>query len=110
VHRRLGQLRRSSRALRSRESYYYYLQSLQGTQIIAYHRHAPAAGGGAEQYAMVLVNFADSAGTISVPFPKAGTWTEMLDADVRNLTINVAAAGAVQTITVPSNYGMIFVL
>jgi 1,4-alpha-glucan branching enzyme len=110
VHRRLGQLRRSSRALRSRESYYYYLQSLQGTQIIAYHRHSPAAGGGAEQYAMVLVNFADSAGTISVPFPKAGTWTEMLDADVRNLTINVAAAGAVQTITVPSNYGMIFVL
>ena len=110
VHRRLGQLRRSSRALRSRESYFYYLQSLQGTQIIAYHRHAPAAGGSAEQYAMVLVNFADSAGTISVPFPKAGTWTEMLDADVRNLTISVAAAGAVQTITVPSNYGMIFAL
>ena len=110
VHRRLGQLRRNSRALRSRESYFYYLQSLQSTQIIAYHRHAPAAGGAAEQYAMVLVNFADSAGTISIPFPKAGTWTEMLDADMRNLTLNVAAAGAVQTITVPSNYGMIFVL
>ncbi|HVP46329.1 MAG TPA: alpha-amylase family glycosyl hydrolase [Bryobacteraceae bacterium] len=110
VHRRLGQLRRSSRALRSHESYFYYLQSLQGTQIIAYHRHAPAAGGAAEQYAMVLVNFGDSAGTISVPFPKAGTWTEMLDADVRNMTISVAAAGAVQTITVPSNYGMIFAL
>ena len=110
VHRRVGQLRQSSPALRSRESYFYYLQSLQGTQIIAYHRHAPAAGGSAEQYAMVLVNFDDNAGTISVPFPKAGTWTEMLDADVRNLTLNVASAGAVQTITVPSNYGMIFVL
>jgi len=58
----------------------------------------------------VLVNFDDNAGTISVPFPKAGAWTEMLDADVRNLTLNVASAGAVQTITVPSNYGMIFVL
>ena len=106
VYRRLGQLRRTSRALRSRESYFYYLQSLQGTQIVAYHRHAPAAGAAAEEYAMVLLNFADSAGIISVPFPKAGTWQEMLDG---NQTISVPSDGAVQTVTVPSNYGMIFI-
>ena len=106
VYRRLGQLRRTSRALRSRESYFYYLQSLQGTQIVAYHRHAPAAGAAAEEYAMALLNFADSAGTISVPFPKAGTWQEMLDG---NQTISVPFDGAVQTVTVPSNYGMIFI-
>ncbi len=102
-------LRSTYRALRSRESYYYYLQSLQGNQIIAYHRHAPASLTESEEYVMVLLNFSDSAGTISLPFPKAGTWQEMIDADVRVQTISVAADGATQAITVPSNYGLAFV-
>jgi hypothetical protein len=102
-------LRRTYRALRSRESYYYYLQSLQGNQIIAYHRHAPATTSQPEGYVMVLLNFADTAGTINLPFPKAGTWQEMIDADVRVQTITVAADGATQAITVPSNYGLAFV-
>jgi 1,4-alpha-glucan branching enzyme len=112
LYRRLGQLRRSSRALRSRESFYYWQQSLQGTQLVAYHRHAPASSAGPEEYAMVILNFASVAGTIQLPFPKAGTWTEELDADVRPApwTIPVAAAGAFQSITVPSNYGCIFVM
>jgi hypothetical protein len=55
---------------------------------------------------MVLLNFSDSAGAISVPFPKAGTWQERLDG---NQTINVPSDGALLTITVPSNYGMIFI-
>jgi hypothetical protein len=33
----------------------------------------------------------------------------MIDADLRLLTISVAADGANQTITVPSNYGQAFV-
>jgi len=53
-----------------------------------------------------MLNFADSTGTVSVPFPKAGTWKEMLDG---NQTISVPSDGAVQTVTVPSNYGMIFI-
>jgi 1,4-alpha-glucan branching enzyme len=112
LYRRLGQLRRSSPALRSRESFYYWQQSLQGTQLIAYHRHASASGGAPEQYALVILNFASHADTIHVPFPKAGVWGEMLDADVRTApwTINVASAGDVQAISVPSNYGCIFVL
>jgi 1,4-alpha-glucan branching enzyme len=110
LYRRLGQLRRSSPALRSRQSYYYYLQSHQQTQIIAYHRLAAATATQPEQYAMVLLNFASSAGQISVPFPKAGTWQEMLDADVRSYSVDVSNDGDVQTITVPSNYGMIFIL
>ena len=92
-----------------RDSYYYYLQSLQGNQIIAYHRHAAATATQPEQYVMTLLNFSDTAGTIDVPFPKAGTWQEMIDADLRLLTISVAADGANQTITVPSNYGQAFV-
>jgi 1,4-alpha-glucan branching enzyme len=112
LYRRLGQLRRASRALRSRESFYYWQQSLQGNQLLAYHRHAPADVSGPEEYAMVLLNFGPSAATISVPFPKAGVWTEKVDASFRAapLTIGVAAPGDAQTITVPSNYGCIFTL
>jgi hypothetical protein len=61
---------------------------------------------------MVVLNFSAQPGTIDVPFPEAGAWTEQLDADVRAApwTIAVAAAGDVQSIDVPSNYGWIFVL
>jgi maltooligosyltrehalose trehalohydrolase len=112
LYRRLAGLRRSSSSLRSRDSFYYWQQSLQNSQLIAYHRRAPATATTPEQYAMVILNFAGYADTIQVPFPKAGIWTEKLDDDVRTTswTVSVASAGAVQTITVPSNYGWVFVL
>jgi len=112
LYRRLAQLRRASRALRSRESFFYWQQSLQGSQLIAYHRHAAAGPAGAEEYAMVILNFAGGSGTIELPFPKAGLWTEKLDEDVRAvpLTVRVNSAGEVQPVTVPSNYGYVFLL
>src|ERR1700733_2032574 len=61
----LGALRAANPALRSRESYFYYAQSLVGNAILAYHRHAPAAGGAADGYAMVVINFGQAAGQIS---------------------------------------------
>jgi maltooligosyltrehalose trehalohydrolase len=112
LYRRLGQLRRASRALRSRESFYCWQQSLQGNQLLAYHRHAPADASGPEEYAMVVLNFGGTSSTIDVPFPKAGVWTEKLDAPLRPapLTITVAASGDTQPVTVPSNYGYVFIL
>ena len=112
LYRRLGSLRRLSPALRSRESFYYWQQSLVNNQIIAYHRHAPSTASSPEQYAMVILNFGMGTGTIQLPFPKAGTWTEQLDADVRSTpwTVQVLSAGSLQSISVPSNYGCIFVL
>jgi hypothetical protein len=112
LYRRLGALRRATRALRSRESFYYWLQSLQGTQLVAYHRHAPAVPPAGEQFALVILNFSAYADTIRLPFPAAGAWTEALDADTRPnpWPIQVQAPGDVQSITVPSNYGYIFVL
>src|SRR5207253_2920721 len=107
-HRRLGQLRRTCSALRSRDSYFYYLQSLQGTAVIAYHRHAAATGTTPEQFLMIFLNFADSAETVTVPFPKAGTWKEMIDADLRVQTLAVPADGANKSVVVPSNYGCAF--
>jgi 1,4-alpha-glucan branching enzyme len=112
LYRHLGMLRRSNRALRSRESFYYWLQSLQGNELIAYHRHAPATATDAEQYAMVILNFGSASATINLPFPKAGTWTEMLDADVRTtpLTVMVPTAGSFEIVSVPSNYGFVLIL
>jgi hypothetical protein len=112
IYRKLAQLRRSCRSLRSRESFYYWHQSLQNSQLIAYHRHALAGPAGPEEYAMVILNFAPYADTINVPFPKAGQWTERLDENLRSAPwiIPVGTAGDLQRITVPSNYGWIFLL
>jgi maltooligosyltrehalose trehalohydrolase len=105
-------LRRNCRALRSRESFYYFQQSLKGNQVVAYHRHAPATANEEEAFAMVLLNFGDATGAIQLPFPQKGTWQEMLDDDVREkpLTADVTVQGAFQQITVPSHYGYVYVL
>ncbi len=108
IYRRLGQLRRSSRALRGRSSFYFWQQSLAGNQVIAYQRHAPATGSQVEEYAMVFLNFGNAAASIEVPFPKAGTWVEKLDEDVRTLLVDVAGDGASATVSVPSHYGLVF--
>ena len=111
LYRILGHLRRTHRSLRSRESFFYYQQSLlNGSGVIVYHRHAPAASGQTEEYAMVLLNFSDQARSVSVPFPKAGVWKELIDDSVRTLTINVPSDGAMETVSVPSNYGLVFFL
>jgi maltooligosyltrehalose trehalohydrolase len=112
----LGALRAANPALRSRESYYYYIQSLVGNAILAYHRHAPAGAGTAEQYAMVIINFGQAEGQISLPFPGVGVWTESVDAGSRaasgapQLTVTIAKAGDLASVKVPSNYGYVFLL
>jgi maltooligosyltrehalose trehalohydrolase len=108
LYRRLGTLRRTYPALRSRDSFFYYQQSLQGTQIVAYHRHAAATSTTPEQFAMVLLNFGESA-SITLPFPKAGTWTEMIDADIGTVTLQVPTDGAMISTDVTSHYGHVFV-
>ena len=111
IYRRMAQLRRSSPALRSRESFYYWQESLQGSSLVAYHRHAPATTVIPEQYAMVVLNFGSNAGAIQIPFPKAGTWVEMLDADIPpSRQIVIANAGDFGTVQVPYNYGLVFIL
>ncbi|HEU4414884.1 MAG TPA: alpha-amylase family glycosyl hydrolase [Candidatus Angelobacter sp.] len=112
LYRRLGQLRRNQRALRSRESFYYFQQSLQGNQVLAYHRRAAPTAAGAEDFAMVALNFGDAAADIQLPFPRRGVWREMLDDDVRStpFAINISAQGAAQRITVPSHYGWVLIL
>ena len=110
-YRRAGQLRRTTRALRSRESFYYFEQSLQGTGLIAYHRHAPADGSNAEQ----RDGRAELLGAAGHP-PCALPEGRRLDRAARRRRPTRAVdarrgrRGDVQSIDVPSNYGGHFVL
>lgn len=106
-YRRLGRLRASTPALRGRHSFFYNDQSLQGNHIVAYHRYAAATATRPEQYAMVLLNFGPDDGTITLPFPKAGTWTEQLDG---TQTVQVGNAGDQHEVHVSSWYGCVFLL
>jgi 1,4-alpha-glucan branching enzyme len=111
LYRRLGGLRRSTRALRGRNSFYYNQQSLQGNQVLIYSRHAAATASDAESWALVLLNFGGSDATVQAPFPVAGTWREMLDDSFRATPFEVTPGQAGQAIplTVASNYGQVWV-
>jgi maltooligosyltrehalose trehalohydrolase len=115
LYRRLGALRRQFNALSSRDSFYYNQQSNLATRVIAYHRHAAPTPTHPEEFAMVFLNFSDNEFQISLPFPKAGRYREVLDDVFRHsrgeasLEIVVANAGDFRTVSVPSNYGAIFV-
>ena len=111
LYRRLGGLRSSTRALRGRDSYYFNTASLQGNQVLIYSRHAAATEAEAESWALVLLNFGDSDGAVQAPFPAAGTWREMVDDSFRAAPLEVIAGQAGQAIalTVPSNYGQVWV-
>jgi maltooligosyltrehalose trehalohydrolase len=115
LYRRLGALRRQFSALRSRDSFYYNQQSNLAARVIAYHRHAPATPNHPEEFAMVFLNFSDNEFQISVSFPKVGKYREMLDDAFRHnrgepaLDIIVANAGELGSVSVPSNYGAIFI-
>jgi len=115
LYRRLGALRRQFRALRSRDSFYYNEQSNLAAGVIAYHRRAAATPSHPEEIAMIVLNFSDSEFQISVPFPKARRYQETLDDVFRqsrgepSLEIIIANAGDFRTVSVPSNFGAIFV-
>lgn len=113
VYRRMGRLRRALPCLRSRDFFYYNVESRPSSGVIAYRRRAPAAGGSPEQIALVALNFSDSAQTISLPAPLAGTYREMLDRLNRpagtEMELTAAKVGDPLPITVPSHYGRLFV-
>jgi 1,4-alpha-glucan branching enzyme len=111
LYRRLGALRRSVRALRSRASYYYYQQSLQANQVLIYSRHSVADANHAESWALVLLNFSDVGNSVVAPFPVAGTWREMVDDSFRITPYEATPAtdGEMISLTVPSNYGQVWV-
>jgi hypothetical protein len=113
VYRRMGKLRRALPALRSRDFFYYNVESRPGEGLIAFRRKAPGSQGGPDQIAIVVLNFSDSVRQITLPAPAAGTYREMLDRLNRpvgtELELIAGAAGAALTVTVNPNYGQVFV-
>lgn len=107
LYRTLGNLRRTSPALRSRESFYYKSQSRPGDGIVAYSRGSICT----EQIAMVFLNFSDGAQSISVPFPESGIYREMIDNDVRTIPFEIGVDHTLPalSINVPSHYGYVFI-
>ena len=66
IYRRLGRLRRSCPALRSRQSFYFNANSDLDGGAIAYQRQAPASGGATAQFVLVFLNFSDSDRSLTV--------------------------------------------
>jgi len=116
LYRILGTLRQTCRSLRSRESYYYYLQSQPANAVLAYYRRAAATATQVEEISVVFLNFSNQVQTIGVPFLRAGNYREMIDDSARqqagqpSWVVTAATDGQTITVSVPSNYGCVFVL
>ena len=108
LYRRLAKLRHQLPALRGRNAYYFYQESKLNEGLIAYqrtsnHQHDAAA--------MILINFGNAAGELTVPFPKAGRWIEQLNSpeDQEGEVIDVSSDHTAVSVHVPSNYGKLFI-
>ena len=106
LHRILGTLRRTRRALRSRGFYYYYYdQAHLQRGVIAYRRKADADDASAAEDLLVLLNFSDNETEVWLPFPTAGTWVERIDGTRPPIHVTDGQWAAA---VVPSNYGSIY--
>ena len=111
LHRIMGSLRRSLRALGSRTGFYYYNDPAHyGQGIIVIRREAPAAGIQPKQTLMAFINVSGAERRVWVPFPEQGTWVEQIDKAESNPRpdISVAFDGEWHEVPVPSHYGCIY--
>jgi hypothetical protein len=60
---------------------------------------------------VALLNFGSQASSINLPFPRAGIWTEAIDAGTRSapMTVTIGHDGDSASVTVPSWYGYILI-
>jgi 1,4-alpha-glucan branching enzyme len=100
LHRIMGALRRSHRALGARTSFYYHdLPEHRERGVIAYRREAPG------EHLLVALNFFDGPATIQVPFARAGRWVARIDGIG---IVDVAGDEQWAAIVVPPNYGVVY--
>jgi maltooligosyltrehalose trehalohydrolase len=109
LYRILARLRRQAPALRSRE--FRSLQVIPEAMTVAYQRQTPTTENTPQQTAVIILNFSNNDQTVTIPFPKAGTYREMINNDVRlqPLEFIVYNDGETVQVTIPSNYGYIFI-
>jgi 1,4-alpha-glucan branching enzyme len=109
LYRILGRLRHQIPALRSRK--FQSIAVIPEAMTVAYQRQTPATADTVQQTAVVLINFSNSDQGITIPFPQAGTYREMINDDVRAqpLEITVYNDNDPVQVSIPSNYGYVFV-
>jgi 1,4-alpha-glucan branching enzyme len=111
LYRVLGSLRRELRSLSSRGFFYYYDDPGHRAQgVIAFRRQANAVGSYPAEDVLVLVNVFARPAAVWVQFPASGAWIEQIDKaeQTPQSTINVGAGGQWCEVTVPSNYGSVY--
>lgn len=109
LHRIMGTLRRTHRALRSRGFFYYFHDTAHLAQgVLAYRRKADAEGGAPAEDLIVVLNFSDSESNAWISFPSAGTWREQIDGT--RPALNVTNQGQWLPVSVASNYGAVYKL
>jgi len=111
LYRRLGQLRRSLRAVNASGPFFYVNDDQHRSRgVIVFWRSAPATTTEPEQYVLVYLNFSDQTQEIWVQVPKAGTWVEQLDQGepVPQPDLVANHVGEWRPVNVPSHYGSVF--
>jgi 1,4-alpha-glucan branching enzyme len=108
LHRILGALRRSRRALNARGFFYYFnLQEHLDQGVVAYRREADPAPGQAAERLVVALNFFDRDADVWIPFPAAGQWADRIDG---TSSVQVAPGGQGARVRISSNYGAVYEL
>jgi 1,4-alpha-glucan branching enzyme len=108
LHRILGALRRSRRALNARGFFYYFnLQEHLDQGVVAYRREADPAPGQAAERLVVALNFVDRDADVWIPFPFPGQWAERIDGIS---SVQVAPGGQGARVRIPSDYGAVYEL
>jgi 1,4-alpha-glucan branching enzyme len=107
LYRILARLRRQIPALRSRE--FQGITVIPGAMTVAYQRQMSTAE--PQQTAVIILNFSKSDQGVTIPFSKAGTYREMINNDVRPQPLEITVHNDNDTVqvTIPSNYGYVFV-
>lgn len=106
LHRIMGGLRRSSRALRAR-GFFFYLNDPEHLRrgVVAFRREAPATDGSPAERLLVALNFSDAPAEVWLPWPAGGRWDERIDGMA---SVDVAHDGEWRSVLVPSNYGAVY--
>ncbi|WP_339137752.1 MAG: alpha-amylase family glycosyl hydrolase [Candidatus Electrothrix sp. GW3-4] len=113
LYRRLGQLRKSLRAVNASGPFFYVNDaSHRSQQVIVFWRSVLATATEPEQYVLVYLNFSEQPQEIWMQIPKAGIWVEQLDHGEPTPQPDLVAnhAGEWCPVTVPSHYGSVFLL
>ena len=113
LYRRLGQLRRSLRAVNASGPFFYVNDAgHRSREVIVFWRSASATTTEPEQHVLVYLNFSDQTQEIWIQVPKAGTWIEQLDQGEPAPQPDLVAShvGEWRPVNVPSHYGSVFLL